>query len=67
MNEELLKDVTGVALDVVQSWVEDQDLPVPGSAWALLGDLLALGFAEALVDKFESDDIEFVDGDKSDS
>lgn len=67
MNEELLKDVTGVALDVVQSWVEDQDLPIPGSAWALLGDLLALGFAEAFVDKFESDDIEFVDGDKSDS
>ena len=66
MNEELLKDVTGVALDVVQSWVEDQDLPIPGSAWALLGDLLALGFAEAFVDKFESDGIQFVDGDKSD-
>jgi hypothetical protein len=67
VNEELLKDVTGVALDVVQSWVEDQDLPVPGSAWALLGDLLALGFSEAFVDKFESSDIEFVDGDKIDS
>ena len=66
MNEELLKDVTGVALDVVQGWVEDQDLPIPGSAWTLLAEL-SMGFSEAFVDKFESGDIEFVDGDKSDS
>lgn len=64
--EELVKDSTGVALDAVQAWVSKYDLPIPDSAWDLLGELLSMALAEIYVDRFESDDIIFVDGDKSD-
>ena len=67
MNEDTLKLVTGVALDVAQDWANKQAFAIPDAAWTLLAELLSTGFSEAFVDKFESDDIEFVDGDKSDS
>ncbi len=67
MNEDTLKLATGVALDAAQDWANKQALPIPDAAWTLLAELLSMGFTEAFVDKFESDEIEFVDGDKSDS